>query len=477
MSISFSDDDLRATSKIILSTPAEITSLNDQKANVLLGKADALTKDNANKTFYQNYKTIIEAYFDEIKNISGITYTKYQDSYLDDSAKVASGNIHYPSSPIWVNFSPKSVNANVGLPTTNASDHEDYRLAQLPIAISQLKTGFTDGAQSSTSTASYAIGGTFIEVPITGFVIGNRISVTDGSRSMLATITGTASTPTPRLLITVQVAPSATINSGATVRNFHSGFTNTQRESGVTTYPEIFTYWKGLIDGHVTNWNTFLGAQLTALNLNVAVGSEATDIASAITKVNSALSVISTWQSAPSTGTGVGRYGDATLSPLESKISARLTEATAREAAIVTALGSVAQNADGTFSGTNNFYKFFQWIDFRISKSVGTLFSYYNFDMIIKFIDDKIVKANAKKAEYDSYMIVKKIVVTPDGTNVIKVEDTVGLSLTNIVKILDDTTTPITTATIIGISGQFITLSSPISGYVLDQSARLVRLL
>lgn len=477
MSISFTDDDLRTTSKIILSTPAEITSLEDQKVNVLSGKADALVKDNANKTFYQNYKTIIEAYFDEVKNISGITYSKYLDSYLTDSAQQVNGNIHYPSSPIWINFSPKSVNANVGLPTTTGSDHEDYRIVQLPIAISQLKTGFSDGAQSSVSTASYVVNQAYIEVVITGFTIGNRISVTDGTRSMLATITGTASTPTPRLLITVVVPPLANINSGATIKNSHSGFTNTQRETGVTTYPEIFTYWKGIVDGHVTAWKAFLNSQLTALNLNTAVGTEATAISSAITKVQGAIGSITTWQSAPSTGVGTGRYGDTVFAPLQTRVSTRLTETTAREGAITSALGAITQNADGTFSGTNNFYKFFQWIDFRISKSVGSLFAYYNFDMIIKFIDDKILKANAKKAEYDSYMIVKKIVTTPDGTNIIKVENTTSLSSTNIVKICDDTATAITTATIISINGQFITLSSPISGYVLDQSARLVRLL
>lgn len=477
MSITFTDEQLKTVSKIVLSTPTEITALGEQKVSVLVGKADALSKDNANKIFYQNYKTIIEAYYDEIKNINGTTYVKYLDSYLEDSAQQKEGNVHYPSSPVWMGFSPKSVNANMGLPTTVNADRETVRLTNIPVAISQLKTGFTDGAQTSTSTAIYTVGNTYIETAITGYVVGKRIVVTDNTRSMLATITGTATTPTARLLITVNVAPSANISSGASIKAFHPGFTNTERETGTTIYPEILSYWRGLIDPEVTALKAFLNSELTALNANIAVGSESTQVNTAKTKVNSAISTITTWQGKPVTGVGTSRYGDTSLSPLSTMVTTRTSESTARATEITTALGSVTQSSDGSYSGTNNWYKFFQWIDFRISKSTGTLFSYYNFDLIIRFIDDKILKANQKKTEYDSYMIVKKIVLAPDGTNVIKVEETTSLSVGNTVKVCDDSDLAITTATISGISGQLITLSVPISGYALDKSARLIRLI
>ena len=477
MSITFTDVELRTTSKIILSTPIEIASLNAQKVNVLVGKADALLKDNANIPFYENYKSILEAYYDESVGLNGTTYTKYLDSQLEDAARLKEGNVHYPTSPAWIRMSPKTNDANVGLPTSINPVNE---LADMPIittSISQLVSGFNDGPTTSVTTAIYPIAQTYIETLTAGYMVGNRIVVSDGVHSMLAVITGTALLPTPRLLITVTTPPTLALGIGAVIAENFSGFTNAERESGISAYPEIYSGLTALIDANVIPWKTSLESELVALNLNTDIGTQATEIATAKVNVQDAIDIITTWQAAPATGVGVGRFGDTVLTPLENKIASRPAEVSGRIAEITTAIGTLSQDVEGAFTGTGNVFSFFKWIDFRISKSSGTLFSYYNFDLIITFIDDKIVKANSKSSEYALYMVVKKLSLAPDGTNTIKVTDTTGLAISDTVKIMDDTLLAITTATISGISGQFVTLSVPISGYALDKYARLVKLL
>jgi hypothetical protein len=483
MAISFSDEELKTTSKVILFTPIEIASLNDQKANALLGQADMLKKDDANKPFYNNYKNILTKYFDELKNINGESRPAYTDALLEDAAQLKDGNVHYPTtSPVWAGLSPKSVNQNLGLPVTNLTDFEIQRLTNTTTSISQLKSGFTDGTTSTTSTAAYS-GGTSLSVTGGTFVANQRIVVFAGGRSALLKVTAvTVIPPVPpatgstNLTVTVLAAPAATISTGATVRNYFSGFTNTERESGTSSLPEVQAYYQNNILAEVTAWKGFLNAQLSALNANDAVGTEATQNSTAKSNVQNALSAISAWESAPATGAGTGKYGNTVLAPLENKVTDRTSQAPARATEINSSLGALAQSPDGSFTGSGNIYKLFQWIDLRISKSSGTLFSYYNFNLITGFIDDKILKANTKKAEYDQFMIVKKIVAEPNGSNTIKLDNATGLSLGNAVKIMDDVL-PITNATVSGISGQFVTLSVPISGYALDKFARLVKLL
>jgi hypothetical protein len=216
---------------------------------------------------------------------------------------------------------------------------------------------------------------------------------------------------------------------------------------------------------------------MTPLNTIDAGGAENTQRDAEKNSITTAKSAIDTWQAAPATGAGVGRYGDTALAPLEAQVTARTAAAPARIAEITNALGSVTQAPNGDFSGAGHYFSLFKWIDIRATKAGGTLFSFYNFDLIVVFIDAKIVTATNQKAEYDSKMVVKKLTEDPDGTAFIKVDDTAGLSISDAVKIVDDSATPILSTTIVGISGLTIELAAPVSGFLVDQRARLVKLL
>lgn len=508
MAIVFTDAELKTVSKEVVDIPLQIASLNDQKVQAVAGQDEALAKDNANKVFYENFKGILQAYYDEKKEIDGTLYTSYDDQNLIDAAKQVQGNPHYPISPVWANFQPKQIPSVTGDPTTPTTPTEIDSVAALQTKINELLNGFTDGGLDDTLFEPYSPGDP-LKVNTGGFAVGQRVVVDQGNISLIAEVTavapassssGTCSdtmyldqascelngetwTPDPPLYaedvsINVLAGPAGGLGAGARVRNFHPGFSNAEREGTSTPYaPEVLAYFQGLVSAEVAVWKAHLQGQQTALGANTASGAQAGEITAAIADVAAALAEIGLFEGAPASGAGVGRYGDSRIVPLEAARALRATQAPARAAQIVAAFGTLSQAGDGVFSGAGQWFSFFTWIDQRISRAGGTLFAFYNFDLVIKFIDQKIVGANNKKNEFELTMVVKKLTDDANGSAFINVADTVGLSVSDPVKLLDDSALPVLVTTITGINGNTIQLAVPATGYTVDQVARLVKLL
>ena len=509
MAIALTDDQLKTVSKEVIQIPDQIVQLNNQKTVALGGKADALAKDDANKVFYDNFKAILAAYYTEKGEIDGTTYTTYQDTDLENSAKQAPGNLHYPTSPICANLQPKILDSVQGNPTGSvAFQTENQTHPKLETAIDELINGFDDGGSiDDTLYEGYVIGQP-LKVDNGGFAPGQRVIVDNAGVSLMGLITavgagqsltGSCSNPTyltqatcelnggtwtpdpapynQELTITVLGAPLGALPAGSRVRNWHPGFSNSEREGTTVPYaPEAQTYMKSVIDSETNTLQTRLTNELAALNANPASGAEATQITTAKNQVQAMLDEITTFETAPGTGVGVGRYGDTVIVPYESARATRETQAAARPTEITTAFGSVTQNPDGSFSGSGNWNSLFKWIDLRASKAGGSLFTFYNFDLIIAFIDQKIVQANSKKAEFDAQLIATKLIEEPTGTNFVKVASATGLSISDTVKVFDDNSAVLTTS-IVGVSGQTLELADPVTGLTLDAIARLVKLL
>lgn len=482
MGLTFTDDQLRSVSGEALAIPALIIALQNQKTSVITGKADAQTKDQGNAAFFDFFKATIDAYHDEKKHKDGVAKTPYLFQTLDDSAAQRPGNLHYPTSPIWAQMKPKIHDSVSGLPT---SPFTPYEIAQHPIitaAIALLKTGFTDGAVDTMLTTAYVMG-TDIEVDDAGIAVGNRIVIDQAGVSLYATVLAVkppSTTGAADLELDVVVPPAGVLGIGATVRNFSPGFTNVERESGITTYaPEVMAYFEAQLLSTVGIWETTLDGQMTALNLLDAGGAENTQRDAEKTSITNAKTAIDTWQSAPATGVGTGRYGDTALAPVEAQVTARTSAAPARITEIGTALGSVSQTPDGEFSGTGHYFSLFKWVDIRASKAGGTLFAYYNFDLILKYIDAKIATAIGQKAEYDAKMSVKKLTEDSDGTAFVKVDDATGLGVSDAIQIVHDDPTPaVFSATILSIASLVIELSANVpAGFLVDKRARLIKLL
>lgn len=485
MSINFNDMDLRTASGVILDTPQELAQTIANKENAIQGKADALVKDQANELFYNNVLTITEKYHDELVAIDGTSKTDYNDADLQEGGKLAPGNPHFPISPIWVYFPPKLISSMNGDPSSSLPDHEIFRLGELNAAITLMKTGYVDGAVSTTLDAAYS-GGPTIQVTSGSFGIGERITISGGGFSALlevVSVTVVPADPGPppvagynAITCTVLAAPNGTIPIGGTVQNFFAGFNNTQRESGVSIYDEIFEYFKSIIISEKDAVELHLGSQMSALTGNDAIGAEATAITQAISDVQSALDYISTWEALAETGAG-SKYGDTGILNLDNVITDRSAQAPARATSIATYLGSVSQAPNGDLSGTGQYNTLATWINLRINKSAGTLRIYYDYDQIIAFIDASIAVVQARKDEYDAYMLVKLVVSNPNDTAIIGLENVTGLAISDQIKIIDDAN-PSMVANIVNIVGNIVTLDTVVSStYTVDAKVRLIKFL
>jgi hypothetical protein len=496
MAITFTDPELRAASHEVLFFPVILAIFNKQKDQAITEQQKILLTDDSYAVFYNHYSNIIANYHTERKHLNGSTNTNYDTQNLIDAAQQLPGNVHFPTSPLWVNLIPKLVSSINGSPSGSVSTFESDAISKITPQISLLTSGFTDGAVSEVLNSAYTSGNT---INVTGntsgnFVSGNRIVVDNANVSLFATVnsvTLAGSPPKQVLNVTILAPPSTTLPTGSRIRNFSPGFTNSEREGTTTAYaPEVMNYFKSLIDPEVSYWQTELLAEQVALLANDAVGPEASEISTARTNVANALSVISFWLAAPSTGAGTSRYGDTQLTPLQSQISTRTTAIPVRLTQISTRLGSVSQIGDGSYTGSGNYFNLFKWVDLRISKAGGSLLSYYNFNLVISYLDQKIVQTTDKKAQLDSSMLVIQLLDNEenppaiDNTSKVFVNDTTGISVSDSIKIIDDNTSaPSSTVSIVSIvpinGGRIeIILDTVIYGYNSgDFAARLVKLL
>lgn len=483
MSISFTDPQLKTVSKVILDTPQELAQTIANKDNAIIGKADALKKDEANEVFFDAVLSTVDQYQKELRAINGSNRALYQEADLNNGGKLAPGNPHFTED--WILFPPKLTSAMNGSPVVNEASHEIMRLGELNEAIQILKTGFADGAVSTTLDSSYN-GGPTIDVVSGSFNLGDRIIIFGGGFSALAEVTGvTVIPPDPgpppttgstSITLTVLAAPGGSIPMGGTVQNFFAGFNNTQRESWVVSpFNEVFLYLRTKVVEEKDFVKGFLNDQLAALNLNGAVGAEATANNTAKADVQTSLNLITTWENLADTGAG-SKFGDTGISNLDTVMTSRSAQAPARATAIVDSLGSSVQAPDGSFSGSGQYATLATWIDLRINKSAGTLRVFYDFDQIIAFIDQSIAVVQKRKDEYDQYMLVKRIVSNPNDTAIIGLEDVTGLAISDSVKIIDDSVLPSLNATIVNITGNIVTLNVSVpSTYTTAQSVRLIK--
>jgi hypothetical protein len=480
MSLNFTDDQLKDLSRQILEIPTQILLEEANKAKAEEGQQVALDNDGINKVFFDNFNNIVNQYHAESAEIDSVTFTAYVEQTLIDSAQQLPGNLHFPSAPPWVNFTPKQIPENTGLPTGALSVYEQDELTKVTDKITQLKSGFTSGAITDTLANGYSTGSPF-DVNIGGFVLGQRVVLDSGGGSnyVVGTITNAQVSGGPgvqELEITEEFTVVGTLAVGAQIRNFHPGFSNAEREAGVAAdFTNLLLQWESELDAEVDLWESTLNNQDAALSANDATGAEATQNAAAQVDVQAALADITTWEAAPGTGVGTGRYGDTVLAAtIESRITARVSETAARITEIATSLGTLSQAGDGVFSGTNNYLSVFTWIDLRISKAGGSLFTFYNFDTIIKFIDLRIDALNNKKDEYEDTFLVQTLSVDADGTVFVTLNDVTGLSNGNSVSLMDNVSAVIP-ATIVDIIANVVELDTVISGLTVAEQARLVK--
>lgn len=472
MAISFTNEQVASMSKAVLTLPGEITAAKDAQSGQAAGVVDLKKKDDTNKVFYDNYLNIVTRYHDELKAINGTSKTTYLTSDLEEGGKQSQGNLHFPMSPVWMNFPPKILDSNNGNPSSSVSGHEGSASTDLSNEMNIFTSGFTDGSSNTTTTTPYSSVSGVTLTSAAGVAIGQRAILYTGSSSMYGTIASVSGT---NITFNEIIPPATTITSGATFKNFFTGFTNTERESGTASLQNVFNGMKSRINNFISLYSGYLTQEQTALNANDASQPDKPEIDAAKVNVAAILSTISTWQANPETGAGVAKWGDTKIVPFKAAVTARISVASIRVNEITLRLGNVAQAGDGSFSGKGNYQKLFDWINMRINKVSGTLTQYYLSGLGGTAMGQQVSGLEKQLKEYSDIFAVTKMTADGNGSDEITVDNVAQFVVNDSVMVIDDDTAFVE-RTILSINGKSVKLNGVISSeFKVDTYARLVK--
>jgi len=489
MSLIFTDAQIESISLQVLQLPTEIQNVEESLDDFQAQRDRLLEKDGEDKVFFDNRLNIINQYFGEMKAINGTTKTLYDEADLIDSAINQAGGPHFPISPPWVNLPPKLISSNNGNPAGSVSDHEVTADTRLKAGLTLLKSGFTDSGVSDTLFSAFS--GNTASVSTGGFSAGKRVVIFDGAGNAVYGIiqSVTIIPPAPPIpppppqaaedvVITVIDTEGGDPVAGATIQEFHPGFINGERETlNGSSSPGVMKIFKRLLNSDVVYFDDQLVKQLAPLNANDSIGIEASEISNAKDSVNTERQNILNWQNSPATGSGVGRYGDDGLIPVDDVITARGTQRVVRLSQVLARLGAVNQAGDGTFSGSGSFFDLFGIIDQRLNKSGGDRIGYEQGGLTVDVFNQKISQLEAKDDRYDEIFFVARMADFSSGDNRLTMQDVSEFSENKIAKIIDDTNDVILTRTITKILvNNVLEFDQEIpEGYAVENNGRVVQ--
>lgn len=461
-----------------LDIPLKVAAAIATQAQLAGVKADLLAKDGSVKIFFDKYNGIADAYQNERRWVDGTTYSTVVESDITNAAQRAPGNKFLPGDGSWVNFQPKLHTSALGNPTTSSSNYELEIFTQLTFLVNFMLNGQVSGVANDTLAVAYVPGNGTLEVTTGGQTIGQLVIVEGGGFSGLFKVTGI--TAVTKLAVTELVVPNGTLPmTTSTVKENITAFTNSERNTLTSAlYQNVITGLATQITAQVLLWETAINNQLTQLNANTDSRSpQATEITNAKNDITNAKSIIDTWQAWPDTGTlgNDSKFVTVNLSPLQAEITARTTYAGTRNTEITTALGTVSQAGNGTYSGSGIYHERFKQIDLRINAAGGPLTEYYEKNMADSALSQIVTTATNTQTTYNSELRTEKFTADGNGTNTITVGSVTGFSIGNTIFVVSDTQ-PELTGTITGISGLNIQLSFTVSNlYKAGERARIYK--
>lgn len=466
----------------VLDLPLKIQSANDTTAQLAVVKADLQSQDDSLKIFFDKYNNLIGPYQNERRWVDGTTYATITNADIVTSAQKLPGNKFFPTDGSWTKFQPHKHPSSEGGPTTNSTNSElgtfsgNIQTGGLTISLDLLLNGQSSGVPDDTLSLAYINGSGSMTVTTGGQTIGKLLIVADGSVSGLFLVTGVAGLV---LTVTEVIVPNGSLTAVANVVENIPAFTNTERNTLVSsTYQNILTQLTNNIKASVILWQTAINNQLTELNANTDSRSpQSSEITAAKADIMPTLTVINTWQSLPDTGSSGtdSKFVNINITPLQSSISSRTSFSSTRNSQITTALGSITQNPDGTFTGTGLYNLRFIQIDSRINLAGGPLTEYYEKNGATDALTQIVNNANSRLATYNAELRTEALSQNPNNTNTITVASVLGFSMSDSVFVMVDTQTELS-GTISNITGMNITLSFIVpSTYTKALKARLYK--
>jgi len=204
-------------------------------------------------------------------------------------------------------------------------------------------------------------------------------------------------------------------------------------------------------------------------------------LSTALSDSSATKTVVDSWVALPVSGAGA-RYTDIGLGILETEIITRDPEVINRITEINTALGTVTDNLDGTYSGTDGdiYYERFKWLDARLNKVFGTAIERYQKEQASDIVQAQIDNLNLEYNEFSEHMVATKISEDVlEESNTIIIDDSSIFTETEFIYIASETQAEIILEIIfIDSATNAITFSTKIpAGYLIDDIARVYKMI
>ena len=445
----FNTENRKAMSRQIIFIRQELQDLPGQKNVIDEALQRAIEDDNLNQVFFDEQNTIANAYYDEKRSLTGedpgrITEDDFTESkqFLPESMFFPS--LHGPPENIWRYLIPKIAEEVNGSNGSSYSPNESAAVASLLENCTLLTDGFNDGSGSTALAAPYNTGdGTMALTVPSIFENSDRIVASSllGGGDGLFQIEAGAGTTT--LTVTELVSPTTTIVAGSQIEANFPGFSNAERETGSSgTYPTILEALEMSIDADGADWTSALAAQQTAIVDNgESRSTEIDQLTAAASDITDTQTIINTWQSLPSTGSD-SRFTDGGLSPLLTERDEREIWLGTRSSEIATALGTVVDNGNGTYSGSTGdiHMERYQWIEARLHRAWGTAIEEQSLSQSSEIMQSRLDGLIAVLVDYEQYMEAQPFMKDGDGTKELVIKDASAFSIGDTIYILDDAT-------------------------------------
>jgi len=490
MGLTWTVDDRRQISKLLVQLPLEISSLENTMVVSAQHQASYSGDDIANKKFFDNFHIDIASKYElERQLIDGATAGTFAEVDIQNSAQLLPGNKFFPDPnvgppPVYYLYDiPKIIDEVNGNPVISTDENEGMdRLFWI-----KYKTAITAGfaeVPAASGPATYAVGSHLIMVTENQPFAQGHYGVCYGSgHSFYYKITGVTHGGTDPNFWTRLDIIELTIAGGnitGTAANSFSGFTNAERESMTASsavYQELLDGLAGLIDTQTATWEARLDNQHDALDNNdddraIQIG----EIVTAKNDITGAKVIIDAWQVLPYSGV-TGRFTDAAFSIISPEITARAAFCSVRVPQIPVALGSVIDGGDGSYSGSNGdiYYERYKWLDIRLNRLSGSAFKFYAMDRNGTGFQKIVDHQNTILSRYTPYFKAMRIVEPIKGTNPVTVSSSTDFNVGDGVYIVSDDQAEFET-TISLIDGNNVSLETPIPViYTIAKFARIFK--
>lgn len=442
--MNFTDQQLQSVATDFISYPSAIAKFQKALVNIQANQASLLVKDQTNIVFQTNAYQVLTQYQWELQNINGQIATKYILSNQDSAAKMQPGNIHYPQGKFVLY--PQVDPSNNGLPLSSTLNNELVSLGYFAARAAIMTSGLAGNTASGTSSQTLNASSTSVNYSsvsgATAFSPGQGMLIYDGADFAEATVnTVTGST----IGFTYVIPPNGTLSVSATLSGSFPAFSNSQRQTLPST--TAFNSIRFSMDKNSTLIKQYVSNQLDALNAN---SSGDPLVSPSQTNDKNFIAAINNWQNGPSSGTS-GRYSNSVLNLFLTVVQTRKTQSTTRATQIISALGSVASNPDGTYAGSGQYLNCFKTIDYRINFVTGSLTGYYNSANGVAGIQAQINSTQQKQSDYSKSFVVISFAKDASGTPTVTLSSVTGLISGSIAKVMADSQ-PVLTTKILGIS-------------------------